>query len=159
MPMKPWQLLFGLHGAVGRVPFLVGVVGAVLAFALGIHGSERLLPWLAEVLAPRGINAGFALNAIWTALSALLVWALSALIAKRLRAVGRSPWWAPAAVVPLAILALLNDAIFLVSKSLVLPSALNGALLIGAAALTLWVVAQCLRADLSPTIPTIPRAF
>ena len=66
-------------------------------------------------------------------------------VAKRLRARGRSPWWAVAAVVPLAVLALVNDAIFLVSKSVVLPTVLNWGLALFAAAAALGVLIECLQ--------------
>lgn len=134
-------------GHLGRGAFILGVVLSSALFWLGIRGSEAALPWLAEVLAPRGINAGFALNVIWLALGGLFVAALLALGAKRLLQRSRSPWWAVAAVVPLAVLALVNDAIFLVSKSFVLPPALNVGLLIAAGAVALWVLAECLREE------------
>ena len=98
---------------------------------------------MAEVLAPRGINAGLALNMIWLLLGVLLVWCLIAVCAKRLRDIGRSPWLAIAAVVPLAALALINDAIFLVSRSFTLSSWLNWALLIASGGAALWVLAEC----------------
>ena len=63
--MKPWQLMFGFHGAIGRLPFVASVIAAVVAFYLVIQASLSALPWMAEVLAPRGINAGLALNLIW----------------------------------------------------------------------------------------------
>ncbi len=135
----------GTSGHFGRGAFILGVVLSSALFWLGIRGSEAALPWLAEVLAPRGINAGFALNVIWLALGALFVSALIALGGKRLRARGRSAWWAVAAVVPLAVLALVNDAIFLVSKSFVLPPALNVGLLIASGAVAVWVLVDCLR--------------
>jgi uncharacterized membrane protein YhaH (DUF805 family) len=118
-----------------------------MVFAAVIQGSLAALPWMAEVLAPRGINAGFALNAIWLSAGLLMAWSLTAVTARRLRAVGHTPWWAPAAVLPLSALALVNDAIFLVSRSLVLPVWLNGLLLVACAALTAAVLATCLRGD------------
>lgn len=145
--MSPWRVLFGFDGAISRGPFIAAILGASLAFLLGVHATELLLPWMAEVLAPRGINAGFALNGIWSALGLMVVWALMALLAKRLRAVGRSPWWAPAAVLPLAILALTNDAIFLVSRSFALPGWLNWLLLVAGIAIALGVLATCLWRD------------
>ena len=131
-------------GRLTRGPFALGIVAAGAVFWLGIRASEAALPWLAEVLAPRGINAGLALNMIWLALGLLLVCALLVLGANRLRDRGRSPWWALAAVLPLAILALINDAIFLVSKSFVLPPAVNWALLLASGAVALWLLAECL---------------
>lgn len=135
----------GTGGRLERGGFIFGLVLATALFWLGIRGSEAALPWLAEMLAPRGINAGFALNLIWLALGALLVGALIVLSALRLRQRSRSAWWAVAAVVPLAVLALINDAIFLVSRSFVLPSLLNWALLLAAGAVALWVLVQCIR--------------
>ena len=133
-------MMFGFSGRIGRMPFAIGLGCAVVIFALGIQGSLAALPWLAGVLAPRGLNAGFALNAIWSALGLLLVWSASALAAKRLRDRGRSPWWAPAAVLPLAALALLNDAIFLLSRSIVLPAPLQGLVLTIAGGIGIWVL-------------------
>jgi uncharacterized membrane protein YhaH (DUF805 family) len=155
--MSPWHIVFGFHGALDRLPFVGGLAGVLALFVAGIRGSEMLLPWMAEVLAPRGINAGFALNAIWSVLALLLVWALTALLAKRLRAVGRSWWWAPVAVAPLVVLALINDAIFLVSRSFALPGWLNGLLLAAAVGVALWVLVECLRNHSEPT-PTAKRA-
>lgn len=138
--------VFSHRGVISPGQFAVGAVAVAVAFWLGIKGSEAALPWMAEVLAPRGINAGFALNVIWLALGIALTWCLIALAAKRLRDRGRSPWWAVAAVLPPGVLALVNDAIFLVSKSFVLPAAFNRALLIGAGAVALWVLVECLLA-------------
>ncbi len=143
--MSPWQLMPAPGDHIGRVPFIVGVGVVIALYWLGIRASEAALPWMAEMLAPRGINAGFALNLIWLALGALLVGALIVLGALRLRQRSRSPWWAVAAVVPLAILALVNDAIFLVSRSFVLPPLLNWTLLLAASAVAVWVLAECLR--------------
>jgi len=137
--------MLGTNGRIGRGAFAASIVLAAALFWLGIRGSEAALPWLAEVLAPRGINAGLALNVIWLALGVLFVSTLIVLGANRLRQRNRSPWWAVAAVVPLAALALVNDAIFLVSKSLVLPPALNVALLIASGIAALWVLVACLR--------------
>jgi uncharacterized membrane protein YhaH (DUF805 family) len=138
-------MMFGTNDRIGRGAFSIGLALAAAVFILGIHGSEAALPWIAELLAPRGINAGLVLNVIWLALGAMLVLALIVLGANRLRQRNRSPWWAVAAVVPLAVLALVNDAIFLVSKSFVLPTALNLVLLVAAGAVALWVLAECLR--------------
>lgn len=143
--MSPWQLKLGTGGRLERGGFIFGLVLATALFWLGIRGSEAALPWLAEMLAPRGINAGFALNMIWLALGALFVGALIVLGALRLRHRNRSAWWAVAAVVPLAVLALINDAIFLVSRSFVLPSLLNWVLLLAASAMALLVLVECLR--------------
>lgn len=138
-------MMLRTSGRIGRGAFAMGLSLAAALFMLGIYGSEAALPWLAEMLAPRGINAGLILNAIWLALGAMLVSALIVLGANRLRQRNRSPWWAVAAVVPLAVLALVNDAIFLVSKSFVLPPALNLVLVVAAGVVALWVLAECLR--------------
>ena len=138
------HLFFGFHGRIGQLPFAVGLAAVVAMFALGIQGSLAALPWLAEVLAPRGINAGFALNAIWSLLTILLVWSLLALGAKRLRDRGHSPWWAAAAVLPLQALALLNDAIFLVSRAITLPRPVEWAVLLIAGGIGIWVLWECL---------------
>lgn len=115
-----------------------------LAFWLVIHLSDASLPWMAEVLAPRGINAGFALNLIWLSAGVAFVAALMWLIAARLRDADVSLGWAPAAVLPLAALTILNDAIFLVSRTFVLPPLVNRGLILAAAAVAAWVLFQCL---------------
>jgi uncharacterized membrane protein YhaH (DUF805 family) len=140
--MNMMTLLFGFRGGIERVPFVVGLAGVGVVFIAGLRGAEAALPWMAQVLAPRGINAGLALNVIWSALWVGAVWAALALIAKRLRAVGRSPWWGPAGILPFVALAQINDAIFLVSRSIVLPSALEGVIIIAAGAITLWIVQE-----------------
>jgi uncharacterized membrane protein YhaH (DUF805 family) len=100
------------------------------------------LPWMGEVLGPRGINAGFVLNGIWLALGVLLVWSATALGAKRLRDRGRSPWWAAVAVLPLAALALASDTIFLVSRIFVVPDLLRWAVIVICGAIGLWVLIE-----------------
>src|SRR5262249_46854910 len=127
-------------GRIDRRAFAVGLGGVLLAFYVGVRAADAALPWMAEKLAPRGINAAFVVNAIWSMLGLLLVWSLIALGAKRLRDRGRSPWWSVAAVLPLAMLALLNDAIFLVSKSFAMPSTLNWAVLLVAGGIGLWLL-------------------
>jgi uncharacterized membrane protein YhaH (DUF805 family) len=142
--MSLWRLMLGFDGRIERKPFAIGLVVAVSLFVVAINVSLYLLPWMAGILAPYGINAGFALNAIWLASGGLVVWSLIALGVKRLRDRGRSVWWVVVTVAPLAALALANDAIFLVSRHFVLPRALQlgvlgASLLIGA-----WVLAECL---------------
>ena len=137
--------LLGFSGTIGRWPFFVALDAAVLLFWLGIEASLAFLPTMAGWLAPRGINAAFALNAIWLLLGLAFCWAAAALIAKRLRTRGRSPWLAAAAVVPAALLALVNDAIFLVSRTFTLPPSLNKALVVLAAGVAIAVVVDCLR--------------
>ena len=141
--MSIWRLLFAVSGRVGRVPFVFALVGVGLMVWLGIRMSEAALPWLAQVLAPRGINAGFALHGIWLALGALGVWSAIALMAKRLHDRGRSGVWAAAGVLPLAALALVNDAIFLVSRSFILPATVQYAVLGVAGGVMLWVLWEC----------------
>lgn len=135
----------GFSGTIGRWPFFAAVDVAILVFWLGIEASIAALPRMAEILAPRGINAAFALNAIWLLLGAAFCWIIAAMFAKRLRTRGRSPWWAAAVVVPPAILALLNDAIFLVSRTFMLPPAVNKALIVLAAVAVIGILAECLR--------------
>lgn len=133
------------RGRIGRLPFALGTLGSTLLLVASVRGAEALLPWMAEVLAPHGINAGFALNGIWLALGLAFAWVLSVLGAKRLRDIGRSPWWAPAAAVPLGSLALLNDAIFLVSRSFTLPRPAHWIALAVFGAIAAWVLIEGLR--------------
>lgn len=136
-------LLFGVSGRTRREPFAIALAGVLIAFWLGVRLSEAALPWMARILAPRGINAGLALNMIWLALGVLATWSSTALIAKRLRDRGRPGWWAVALAPPLAILALLNDAIFLVSRSFVMPSAITTIGLVCIAAIGGWLLWEC----------------
>lgn len=135
-------VLFGWSGRIGRAPFALGLVALAAMFWLGIRGSLAALPLMAELLAPHGINAGFALNAIWLALGALLVWGLLALGAKRMRDRGHSVWWIVVVVLPLAALALANDAIFLVSRSFEVPRLLQIALLVDSCVIGLWILIE-----------------
>lgn len=137
--------LLGFSGTIRRWPFFAALDGAALVFWLTIEASLAFLPTMAAWLAPRGINAAFALNAIWLLLGLAFCWLAAALIAKRLRARGRSPWLAAAVVIPPAILALLNDAIFLVSRTFTVPAPINKALIVMAAAVAMGILVDCLR--------------
>ena len=136
------RLLFGFGGRIRRMPFLVGLIAVGLAFVAGIEASEAALPWMAQVLAPRGINAGLALNVIWSLVWLLAVWPALALTTKRLRACKLPVWWAAAAILPPVALAQINDAIFLVSRTLTLPTALQYTILAASGAVALWVLYQ-----------------
>jgi len=138
--MSALHLLFGFEGRIGRRPFLLALLATVAAFLAGVHLSERALPWMAEVFAPRGINAAFVLQGLWALLGVLAGWIVLALAAKRLHDRGRSGWWGALALLPLAGLAILNDALFLASRTIVLPSGLQLAVLLAAGGLGLWVL-------------------
>lgn len=140
--MSIWHVMLGLHGRIGRGAFAIGLVVAVALFVLGIQASLFALPTLASLLAPQGINAGLALNVIWSGLGILLVWCLIALGAKRLRDRGRSVWWVVVVVLPLAALALLNDAIFLVSRTLTLPKLVQLGIMGASGLIGLWLLAE-----------------
>ena len=138
------HMLFGFSGCLGRTPFVICLAAVAAVFVVGIEGSEAALPWMAQVLAPRGVNAGLALNMIWSLLWLFVVWSALALAVKRLADRDRSGWWAAAGILPLAALAVLNDAIFLVSRSFTLPGAVQGVVLAGSGAIALWVVYETL---------------
>ena len=140
--MSTLHLLFGFKGRIGRAPFISAMLATVVAFALLIQTGELSLPAMAAVLAPRGINAALVLNAIEGFIGLVAVWAVLALVAKRLHDRGRSGWWGAAALLPLVGLALLNDALFLASRTIVLPGSLQLAVLIPAAALGIWVLIE-----------------
>jgi uncharacterized membrane protein YhaH (DUF805 family) len=97
---------------------------------------------MAALLAPRGINAALVLNAIQAVLGGIAVWAALALAAKRLHDRGRSGWWGAAAILPLVALAILNDALFLVTRTIVLPAALQLVILVACGALGVWVLVE-----------------
>ena len=66
--------------------------------------SLAALPWMASILAPRGINAGLALNLVWLVAGMAACAVLVVLMARRLSAVGAPVWPAPAVVGLLAAL-------------------------------------------------------
>lgn len=138
--MRQLRILFGLGGRIDREDFAGGLATVLFAFWLGVQGSSAALPLMAEWLAPLGINAGFALNAIWSVLGLLFMWCSIALGAKRLRDRGRSPWWIVVVVVPLAALAVLNDQIFLVSRHFTLAREVQIAGAIASALIGLWII-------------------
>lgn len=142
--MNPLWLLFGFGGRIGRVAFLFGLALTVGLFAAAIHYSRDALPQMAEVLAPHGINAAFALNAIWLAASLLTLWALIGLTAKRLADRGHWRWWGAVAAVPAAGLLLINDAIFLLSRVIKLPGPAQNALVAACAIVAICVAVECL---------------
>lgn len=142
--MSTLHLLFGFEGRIGRVPFTLALLATAAVFALGIYLSDQSLPAMATLLAPHGINAAFVLNGIWALLGLIAVWAALALTAKRLHDRGRSGWWGAAAILPLVALAILNDALFLVSKTIVLPAAVQYAILAASAAVGAWVLVETL---------------
>ena len=146
------RLLFGFGGRIGRVPFLAGLIAVGIAFVIGIEAAEAALPWMARVLAPRGINAGLALNVIWSLVWLLAVWAALALSIKRLLTCGMSGWWAAAAILPPVALAQLNDAIFLVSRSVTLPAVVQYAILAASGAVALWVLYETVMRGENPTV-------
>ena len=140
--MSTLHLLFGFQGRIGRPPFIAGLLATAAAFLLGIYLSEQSLPAMATALAPRGINAAVVLNAIQALIGFIAVWAALALMAKRLHDRGRSGWWGAAALLPLVALALLNDALFLASRTIVLPTGLQLAILLAFGALGVWVLVE-----------------
>ena len=145
--MSAWHVMLGFSGRIGRVTFAIGLIAAILLFALGIQLSLMALPTMAEWLAPQGINAGLVLNFIWCVLGLLLMWSLIALGAKRLRDRGRPVWWIVVVVVPLAALAVINDAIFLVSRTFTLPRYVQLGALLASGLIGVWVLAECLIGD------------
>lgn len=97
--------------------FRIGAALATAAFAGVVTASERALPWLAEVLAPRGINAGLALNAIWLTAGLAYAVVMGWLLTGRLRDARHPVWWGWASMAALAAVVLASDTVFLVSRS------------------------------------------
>lgn len=147
--MNVLRLLFGFGGRIGRTTFVVCLVGVGIALVVGLRAAEAALPWMARFLAPRGINAGLALNVIWSLVWLLAVWAALALVARRLATCRRSGWWAAAAILPPVALAQINDAIFLVSRSFTLPALVQYALLAASGVVALWVLYETVVIDQS----------
>lgn len=141
--MNPFWWLFGLGGRIGRGAFLLGVIVAAALFWAAIHYSLAALPQMAEVLAPKGINAAFALNTIWIVAGVLLLWSLIALTAKRLRHRGQWPWWGALGFPPLAAELLLNDWVFLASRYVKVPAPLQYAIVASAGIVALCVLVEC----------------
>jgi uncharacterized membrane protein YhaH (DUF805 family) len=140
--MSTLHLLFGFRGRIGRAPFILALSATAVTFVLLIQAGELSLPAMAAVLAPRGINAALVLNAIEGLIAAIAIWITLALIAKRLHDRGRSGWWGAAVILPLTALAILNDALFLASRTIVLPGTVQLAVLVPAAALGIWVLVE-----------------
>jgi uncharacterized membrane protein YhaH (DUF805 family) len=137
-----FRLLFSFDGTVGRRPYVAALAGVAVVFLTLIALSSAALEAIAAITAPRGWNAAFVLNALWSATGIIAVWSVLALMTKRLRAIGRSPWLAVGAVVPLVVIALINDAIFLVSRTLALPGVVEFPVLIAAAVVLAWVLVE-----------------
>jgi uncharacterized membrane protein YhaH (DUF805 family) len=140
--MSVLRLLFGFDGRIGRRPFLLALLATVASFLAGVYLGDLSLPLMASVLAPRGINAAFVLQGIWALLGFLAIWAAVALTAKRLRDLGRPIWWGAAAILPLVALAILNDALFLASKSISVPIFAQYAIFAAASALGIRVLVE-----------------
>ena len=139
------RLFFSFFGTIGRPQFLGGLISSLILSALAVWASLAALPWLASQLAPRGINAAFVLNGIWAAVFIFAVWSLSAVSAKRLRGVHRWPWWGALSALGFAVLILANDYLFLASRYITVPAALQNAIAAVATGVGLWVVYQGLR--------------
>lgn len=140
--MSLTHLLFGFRGTLSRQPYVAGLAGVLTASLTIIALSGASLETLATITAPHGFNAAFVLNALWTVVGLVAVWSTLALMTKRLAQRGRSGWWAAAAVLPLVAIALLNDAIFLVSRSMSPPASLEYAVLGASSILLLWVLVE-----------------
>jgi uncharacterized membrane protein YhaH (DUF805 family) len=140
--MSTLHLLFGFRGRIGRAPFILALSATAVTFVLLIQAGELSLPAMAAVLAPRGINAALVLNAIDGLVAAIAIWIALALITKRLHDRGRSGWWGAAVILPLTALAILNDALFLASRTIVLPGTVQLAVLVPAAVLGVWVLVE-----------------
>lgn len=142
--MNPFWWLFGVRGRIGRAAFVVGIVVVGGLFWAAIHSSLAALPHMAEVLAPRGINAAFALNTMWLAAGALCLWALIALTAKRLRDRGHWPWWGALAALPLAAVAIINDTVFLASRVVKMPAPVEYAIVAASGIVAVCVLVECM---------------
>lgn len=142
--MNPFWWLFGFGGRIGRTAFVLGLMVVAALFWGAVHYALAALPWMADVLAPKGINAAFALNAIWLTAGALALWALIALTAKRLRDRGHWPWWGILAFVPLAAELILNDWVFLASRYVKLPQPAQFAIVAAAGIAAVCVLVECL---------------
>jgi uncharacterized membrane protein YhaH (DUF805 family) len=142
--MNPFWWLFGVRGRIGPVAFVIGAALIVGLFLAAIEYSSAALPQMAEVLAPQGINAAFALNAIWVASGLIAIWAIIALTAKRLRDREHWPWWGALALVPLVGEALINDAVFLISRLVTVPRPLQYAIISACGIIAVCVVVECL---------------
>ena len=135
-------ILFGLAGRIGRAQFAMGLVAAGAVFALVVWGAQAAMPWLEEPLAQFGVNAGLAINMLWSAMTVLLAWVLMALCVKRMRDRGLSVWWAVVVVLPLAALELVNNTLVLAAMSEWVPRQVQWPLTIASCLFGLWVLTE-----------------
>jgi len=128
--------------AIGRMSFLVRTTIAAGVAAATIYGSAQVLPFLAAQLAPHGINAGLVQNGLIVAgcaLALLVLWRASHL---RLRALGESTIWAPLALLPPAVLAIIDGPLFLM-PAVEVPDAVWWTVMGISAAIALAVFLNC----------------
>jgi uncharacterized membrane protein YhaH (DUF805 family) len=130
--------VFSEERRIGRAAFAAGIAAATAVLWAGLTVSEWLLPAMARLLSPRGINAGLALNAVWLALGAAYLAVLAVLLVGRLRDAGRPPALALAVIVPMIGWAVLSDAVFLWRRHLPLPPFADPPLAAIGALIVLW---------------------
>ncbi len=90
--------LFGFSGRIGRLLFLLTCAGAAAGFWVTAQAAFALLPVLARLAAPAGLNAGLVLNGLWAAIGGIAMWIVLASLTKRLRATGYPAWLAALAI-------------------------------------------------------------
>ncbi|MEL6871399.1 MAG: hypothetical protein AAFO62_01110 [Pseudomonadota bacterium] len=115
-------------------------VAVGLALPVGtFFGSFYLLPSLAEILAPRGINAGTAQNALIVGAGLIAAWVLLAAGIRRLRSIREPIVFAAIAVVPAAAILLLDGPVFL-RPILALPDLARDAVYFVSAGVGVWII-------------------
>lgn len=113
------------------------IAGAALP-VLAFYGSFHLLPAMAEVLAPRGINAGTAQNTIIIVAGVIGAWLLLTAFLRRLRTVGELTIFAWIAIVPPALVLLVDGPVFL-RPLLPMPELLRSGVYFVSAGIAVWI--------------------
>ncbi|MFM1814858.1 MAG: hypothetical protein RLZ98_1553 [Pseudomonadota bacterium] len=98
--------MFSFSGELGRGAYLARLLATGAGYWAVQNSILLLLPALAILLAPHGVNAGLVLNGIWGFVALIAGWIILAATARRLRDRGRSPWLALAIIPALASAAL-----------------------------------------------------
>ncbi len=111
-----------------------------IALPVGMFfGSFYALPTLADFLAPRGINAGTAQNALIVGAGLIAAWLLLAAGIRRLRTLKEPRIFAALAVLPAALVLLLDGPVFL-RPILAFPDLARDGIYFVSAGIGVWII-------------------